>query len=261
MNPFKYDFGYEWQYAWIHVIPLAISLIAIVVSVRRRSRPWVFVGASVLGVWALVSLAIVQFAMRINLPLELPTQAFLPKGSGRVLDLGAGSGRATIMVLNERPQTSVVALDLFREGYGIGQNSKERLRANAEIAGAAARVDVQSGDMREMAFQDASFDAVVTSYAIDHMRQEDSVRALREIHRVLRDDGDLLIEVMEADAYVHFAFPLLGAHGYFGPNNAESHWRSLVESAALEVVESGHVPGTAYVLARKKGVNLSAREE
>ena len=105
--------------------------------------------------------------------------------------------------------------------------------------------------MRQTPFAAESFDAVVSAYAVDHMAGEQSLRALREANRVLRPGGEFLLEVLEADAYVHAAFPIIGAHGYFGPNNAVARWRDLLQQADLEVTQSGHVPGTLYVLARK----------
>ena len=64
------------------------------------------------------------------------------------------------------------------------------------------------------------------------------------MNRVLRPGGEFLLEVLEADAYVHTAFPIIGAHGYFGPNNAVALWRDMLQQAGFEVTESGHVPGT-----------------
>ena len=67
------------------------------------------------------------FDAGLSRPAALPTPHFLESGSGRVLDGGAGSGRSTLMVLLARPRATVVALDLFREGYGIGGNAPDRL--------------------------------------------------------------------------------------------------------------------------------------
>jgi SAM-dependent methyltransferase len=251
MNPFEYDFGYSWQYSYVHLIPLAVGLIALLLSIRFKRSRWLVGMSALVATWGLAGLLIVQFALRANLPLALPTQAFLKSGEGRVLDVGAGSGRAALMVLLARPKTSVVALDWFKMGYGIDENTPARLLKNASIAGASDRVEVQSADMREMPLAAESFDAVVSAYAIDHMRRDDSLRALREVNRVLRPGGEFLLEVLEADAYVHTAFPIIGAHGYFGPNNAVARWRDLLQQAQFEIIESGHVPGTLYILARK----------
>ena len=251
MNPFEYDFGYAWQYSYVHLIPLAIGLIALLLSIRFKRSRWLVASSAIISLWGLAGLLIVQFGLRVNLPLELPTQAFMTTGEGRVLDVGAGSGRATLMVLLERPKTSVVALDWFKMGYGIDGNTPARLVKNAAIANVSHRVEVQSADMRQMPFPAESFDAVVSAYAVDHMAREQSLRALHEVNRVLRPGGEFLLEVLEADAYVHTAFPIIGAHGYFGPNNVVARWRDLLQQADFEVTESGHVPGTLYMLARK----------
>lgn len=252
MNPFRYDFGYEWQYAYFHLIPLLLALAVFVWSWRGKRALSIRVASAVVVAWAVTGLLIAQFALRFNLPIELPTEKFLANGTGRVLDVGAGSGRAAMMVLLERPGAQVVALDVFKEGYGIGENTPERLYRNAAIAGVRERVTAQSGDMREMPFADSSFDAVVSSYAIDHVRRADSMRALNEVHRILRPGGEFLLEVMGMDAYVRVAYPFLGAHGFLGPTNAESRWRALLDAANFEVVESGRIPGTVFVLARKR---------
>jgi ubiquinone/menaquinone biosynthesis C-methylase UbiE len=252
MNPFEYDFGYAWQYSYIHLIPIAVGVIAVFLSLLLKRSRWVTAIGAVVAIWGLIGLLVLQFGVRINLPLELPTDRFIASGQGRVLDVGAGSGRAAIAVLRHRPQTTVVALDWFKGGYGIVDNSSERVYQNAVIAGVRDRIEAQSADMREMPFAADSFDAAVSSYAIDHMRREDSKRALNEVHRVLRPGGEFLLALMSSDTYVRMAFPILAAHGYFGPMSTEQYWRRMLEESQFEVIETGRMPGTVYLLARKR---------
>jgi ubiquinone/menaquinone biosynthesis C-methylase UbiE len=251
MNPFEYDFGYAWQYSYIHLIPLAIGILVVVLSLRFKRSRWITGVGALVACWGLAGLLILQFGIRINLPLELPTDQFVASGRGRVLDVGAGSGRAAIAVLRNRPQTTVVALDWFKGGYGIEENTADRLYDNAATAGVRDRIEVQSADMRDMPFESESFDAAVSSYAIDHMRHEDSKRALNEVHRVLRPGGEFLLAVMQLDAYVRVALPIAGIHGHAGPMTTEQRWRTMLEESQFEVVESGTMPATVYVLARK----------
>lgn len=252
MNPFEYDFGYAWQYSWIHLIPIAIGLGAVALAVRFKRSRWIVAVGAVVAVWGIFGLLVLQFGVRINLPFELPTQQFIASGRGHVLDVGAGSGRAAIAVLRGRPQTTVVALDWFKPGYGIEENTAERVHRNATIADVRDRIEVQAADMCDMPLPAESFDAAVSTYAIDHMRREDSRRALNEVRRVLRPGGDFLLAVMHNDIYTKIAFPLLGAHGYFGPMSAEHYWREMLEAAQFEVIEAGEMPGTLYLLARKR---------
>jgi methylase of polypeptide subunit release factors len=48
----------------------------------------------------------------LNRRMRLPTERFLTSGSGQVLDVGAGSGRAAIGVLLARPQPNVIGVDI-----------------------------------------------------------------------------------------------------------------------------------------------------
>jgi hypothetical protein len=70
---------------------------------------------------------------------------------------------------------------------------------------------------------------------------------------------------MSNDAWMKFAYtPLLGLHSSRSSHAApagsshrsatpDAHWRALLETAGLEVVEIGHRPGTTFYLARKPG--------
>ena len=84
--------------------------------------------AGVLALWAIGGAIIIHGPLRFSRPVALPTERFLPSGSGRVLDAGAGSGRSTLMVLLSRPGATVVALDRFSGYYGIVDNTPDRLR-------------------------------------------------------------------------------------------------------------------------------------
>src|SRR5262245_52674695 len=116
-------------------------------------RKWTVALAGIATLWAIA--AFVTFDSGLQRPADLPTPRFLTTGTGRVLDGGAGSGRATVMVLLARPQARVVALDLFAEGYGIGGNEPDRLRANVRAAGGEARLEIKQGDLRELPFEAA----------------------------------------------------------------------------------------------------------
>ena len=36
----QYDFGYAWQFSYVHLIPLAIGLIALLLSIRFNRSRW-----------------------------------------------------------------------------------------------------------------------------------------------------------------------------------------------------------------------------
>ncbi len=247
MNVFEYDFGYAWPWTLGHLLA-AVAFGGLAALSWRLAWRRIRLVCLVLTVWAVVGALIVHVVMRFNLPLELPTERFLPSGAGRVLDGGAGSGRSALMVLLARPQSTMVALDTFSVGYGIEGNTPERLLANAATAGAAARVEVKIGDMRQMPFADGSFDAAVSAYAIDHLNREGIERALGEMRRVLRPGGQFLLLVINPDAWIRVAFPFFVEHGYFGSARIPDVWRERLTAAGLNVVEQGTRPGTLYIL-------------
>jgi SAM-dependent methyltransferase len=246
----RYDFGYSWPWTYGHLIVAIVSGAAAALAwwSHRRVIAGIF---AVLCAWAAAGALLVHGPMGFSRPLTLPTEDFLPSGGGHVLDAGAGSGRATIMVLQSRPRSTVVALDIYSGYYGIDDNTPDRLMANARAAGASGRVEARVGDIRAMPFEAGSFDAAVSTYVIDHLNRDGVNRSLAEIARVLRPDGQFLMMIINPDLWVRVAFPHLAAHGYFGPGAPAERWRTALDAAGLPVVEQGTRPGTLYFLAKK----------
>ena len=252
MNPFEYDFGYGWIWKWGHLIPVVVFGGLAALAWKLRWPKWTGAIAAALTLWGVVGLLIVQLAIRINLPLELPTDTFFVEGSGRVLDAGAGSGRSSLMVLQARPESTVVALDIYSGNYGIPDNKPERLFRNAAKAGVEGRLEAEVGDVRKMPFSDDSLDAAVSAYMIDHLPREGVEEALAEIERVLRPNGEFLLMVINPDTWTRVAYPFLAHHSYYGGSTNHEWWGSQLTSAGFEVVEQGTTPGTLYMVARKR---------
>lgn len=249
MDFLRYDFGYAWPWTWGHLIAALVFAFATAGLAAAGRRGWSLVTGA-LTVWALCGAVIVNGLLRFSLPEELPTAQFLAGGSGRVLDLGAGSGRSTVMVLRGRPAAHVTALDIFGTEYGISGNSPDRLLANARVAGAADRVDVRVGDMRAMPFDAGSYDGAVSVAAIDHLNRDGVQQTFAEITRVVKPGGDFLLMVINQDAWIRTAFPFLAHHGYFGGRANPDRWRDALTRAGFTVVETGTRPGTLWLLAR-----------
>ncbi|MGB2713888.1 MAG: class I SAM-dependent methyltransferase [Vicinamibacterales bacterium] len=244
-----YQFGYSWFIAYGLVVPLALAGTLAAIAVWRGWPRWISVLAAAVMVWAMVGLFLVNAVFGINRPMQLPTERFLASGRGRVLDVGAGSGRAAVGILLARPGTTVTGIDLY-EGYmGIENNTPERFMTNARIAGAADRAEAIRGDARELPYGDATFDAVVSSYVIDHLRNEGKTKALAEVARVLKPRGEFLLLIVNADWMTRLFSPhALGHH----PRQDPARWRALLEQAGLAIEEEGTKPATLYWLTRKR---------
>jgi SAM-dependent methyltransferase len=244
-----YQFGYSWFVTHGHLVPLLIAALVGGVALWRGWPRWVTGLSGLVALWAIAGLIITHAVIGINAPVELPTSRFLASGSGRVLDAGAGSGRASVGILLARPQARVTGLDLYQGYWGIDGNTPARFMANARIAGAADRAEARTGDMRDMPFSDAEFDAVVSVAAIDHLRRSDIVKTLEEMARVLRPRGEVLLMIVDPDWVTKVASPHAIAHHR---RQDPVWWRTTLEQCGFGVEEEGRQPGGLYVYARKR---------
>ena len=246
------DFGYPWWLNYGHLALFGVLLtIALLARTAGASR-WVKVVLGALALWA-ASVALLVHFYGINRVPPLPTQAFLSSGSGRVLDLGAGTGRSSIMVLTERPQATLVASDLFgtsfAQHFGPSERPQDRLLTNLRAAGVDERVTIETADMLKLPFADRAFDAVVSAYAMDHLGRNGARTALAEAHRVLRPGGDFLLILVANDGWAKLAFgPLLSHGGTYGAK----WWREAAGAAGFDIHEEGSRPVTTYFLLTRR---------
>ena len=244
-NFLSYDFGYTWSLRYAMLVPLVLAGGLAGVAVWRSWSRWLYIPMLLVAGWAAASVVILN-AM-LNVPMTLPTERFLTSGSGRVLDVGAGSGRAAIGVLLARPNTTAMGVDIYSGYWGIDENTPERFMRNARIAGVAERADARVGDMRKLPFADGEFDAVVSSYAIDHLRREERPNAIAEVARVLKPGGEFLLMIIHVDWKTWLVSPLLAHH----PSQAPEPWRALLQQNGFTLEEEGTPFATLYFLAKK----------
>lgn len=246
------DFGYPWWLSYGHLIILVPAAAGLILGRVLHWPKWPMLFLGVIALWAGTGFVVLR-AFNANGRATLPTQSFLRSGDGRVLDIGAGTGRSSIMVLEARPRATLVALDLFGasfEGhFGPGATPQDRLLANLRAAGVDGRASIETADMRELPFEDASFDAIVSAYAIDHLNREGSSRALMEAARVVKPGGDFLLMLVANDGWVKLALGPLLSHGGTRP---ASWWAGQLQDAGFRIVEQGTQPATLYFLARRR---------
>ena len=251
-TPFTYQFGYTWPITWGLLVPLALFGGLAALGIWLKWRRWLVIASSLIATWAVAGLLITHFVFRLSFPLELPTQQFLSSGTGRVVDIGAGSGRAAIGLLLAKPHVTVTAVDIYKGYFGIDDNTPERFMLNARIAGVADRAEAIVGDARELPLETGSYDAAISLAAIDHVRRADIPKALAEAARVLKPRGEFLLMIVNVDAWAKFASPhAIGHH----PRADANRWRVMLASAGFDVVEQGTQPAVLYFLTRKRDPN------
>jgi ubiquinone/menaquinone biosynthesis C-methylase UbiE len=248
------DFAYPWYLSYGHLLVAAIALASSIGIWMRKWSKVLLVLTGALTLWAGTAGLLVRFGFDLNGRAAMPTENFLKGGGGKVLDMGAGTGRSSIMVLEARPKTTVVGLDLFTESYeehfGKGFSGQEKLLANLRAAGLESRATIQAGDMRKLPFENATFDGIVSSYAIDHLGHDGINDALHEASRVLKPGGEFLMMVIAKDRWLTYTFGPLLMHARM---RASSTWPMLLKDAGFDMVEEGTRPATLYYVARKHG--------
>ena len=115
------------------------------------------------------------------------------RGDERVLDVGCGRGLLLVGAAARLQGGTAVGIDLWKEEDLSGNQADVPLR-NAALEGVGDRVSVQTADMRNLPFPDASFDVVVSRAAIHNVASSsERSRAIAEIARVLKPGGRALI--------------------------------------------------------------------
>lgn len=106
-----------------------------------------------------------------------------PTNGERVLDVGAGSGLLALRVAARVEH--VTAVDSSPAVCRL-------LAANARELG-IANVDVVHADARKLPLPNSSIDLALSNYCLHHISDADKLLALREVSRVLRPGGRLVL--------------------------------------------------------------------
>ena len=107
----------------------------------------------------------------------------------RVLDLGCGPGRHSWQVC-KIDHCSVYAVD-----YDLECVQKAKWMLNEMDAGNETKGEwvVLQGDALTLPFSDGAFDKIICSEVLEHVLDDD--KAVRELYRVLKDNGQLAVSV------------------------------------------------------------------
>jgi arsenite methyltransferase len=114
-------------------------------------------------------------------------------GGETILDVGCGRGLLLNYAAKKLTTGKAIGLDLWQNQDQSG-NAPEVALSNAKLEGVADRVEIMSGDMRQIPLPNASVDVVISSIAIHNIQDRSGrEKAISEIHRVLRSGGKVLL--------------------------------------------------------------------
>jgi arsenite methyltransferase len=111
----------------------------------------------------------------------------------KVLDVGCGRGLMAIGAAKRLKSGKVTGIDTWSL-RDLSGNSADAIKQNAKLEGVADRVRIETCDARKLPYPDNQYDAVVSSLAIHNIpEREERMQAVREMFRVLKPGGRLLI--------------------------------------------------------------------
>ena len=129
----------------------------------------------------------------------------------QILDIATGTGDFAVLLANRIKPQHITGADISEGMMAIG-------REKVKEAGLQDTISFQYEDCLKLSFPDASFDAVTSAYGVRNF--QDLEAGLREMHRVLRPGGHLLIVELTPPPrfpmkqlfwiYAHIVMPLLG---------------------------------------------------
>lgn len=156
----------------------------------------------------------------------------------RVLDIGCGTGYFT-----RRAARAVVP-----GGRAVGIDPSPPVIDYA-TGRAPANCTFQTASAQALPYADASFDVVISSLAIHHLPPDDRLTALREMRRVLRPGGRLLIvDYRQQPGHLRVANLIGALSKHARQHTPTGDLTDLITQAGFRVTATGdHWPSLHYV--------------
>ena len=174
---------------------LMLALAAIFYFVERTKDPKTAVTILILLVSVGLILGFVPLVMVLSSRAVKPRVCrrlvdSLPwRGDEKVLDVGCGRGVFLIQAAKRLKTGEAIGIDNWKAG-----RFESVALDNAKLEGVADRVKIQTADALKLPFEDASFDVVLSSLALQNLNTgHDRKKAVEEMARVLKPGGRLAI--------------------------------------------------------------------
>jgi SAM-dependent methyltransferase len=151
--------------------------------------------------------------------------SWIPDGVSSLLDVGCNVGELLVDILEQHPGVEVV-------GVEVNEGAIEQAVARHP------HLDVRHAGAEALPFPDESFDCVTCIEVLEHLPAPLRPRALREMHRVLRPGGRLVLRV-----------PHAGLFRWLDPNNFRFHFpRAYRRAIGPGRRDSGYTRGSEDVV-------------
>ncbi|MGL5348239.1 MAG: MerR family transcriptional regulator [Peptostreptococcaceae bacterium] len=102
----------------------------------------------------------------------------LNKNKSRILEIGVGTGNLASKFLNS--DYEIIGIDQSREMLSVAKEKYPNLK-------------VRLGEFLKIPYDNNSFDIIISTYAFHHLNEKEKYIAIKEMMRVLADNGTIII--------------------------------------------------------------------
>ena len=167
----------------------------------------------------------------------------LGAGEGRFLDVGTGPAAIPIMLAQRLHAVEVIGIDLSPNMLELGD-------FHITEAGLTDRITLAQADAKDLPYPSQFFDAVLSNSIIHHI--PDPLPMLREVSRVIRSDGLILIRDLIRPKTTEAALGLVEQHASGAtPYQKKLFYDSFLAAFTISEVEDMlvqvNLPGTVVV--------------
>lgn len=158
-----------------------------------------------------------------------PMVKHLKKGSGKILEIGCGAGSATQFLPLVFPKAEIMAVDISEPYLKLAEKRVKGVKFEHALA-------------ENLAFEDASFDVVCSTFLFHELPKAIRQKVLLEAHRVLKKGGlFVMVDALQEDDNPDFAEPLRRFprefHEPFFTNYTKNPMEKLLTEAGFLVQE------------------------
>ncbi len=167
----------------------------------------------------------------------------LGAGEGRFLDVGTGPAAIPIMLAQRLQAVEVIGIDLSPNMLELGD-------FHITEAGLTDRITLAQADAKDLPYPSQFFDAVLSNSMIHHI--PDPLPMLREVSRVIRSDGLILIRDLIRPKTTEAALGLVEQHASGAtPYQKKLFYESFLAAFTILEVEDMlaqvNLPGTVVL--------------
>jgi len=109
----------------------------------------------------------------------------------KILDCGAGGPVPPLILFHQHGLQT----------WGIDVSDEQLQKAEVFCGQHGINMNLSAGDMRQMSFDDETFDYVYEHYSMCHLTKKDTARAVGEMYRVLKKGGLCFLGVISMDTW------------------------------------------------------------